>query len=729
MKEEHKIKEQSIDELLELRQRVAELESETEPKPPKGEGELDRRTIGSSRTDRTLGEKERLLLAFRKITQTALSSLDLEQILDNFAEQIVSAGIFPSLMIALVDDQNQSVEVVRNLTYRVINGTVVPYFRPSDRKVIGTRYDLNDSNITARVAREGEMKVIEEWDDRFDRSFDRPEYRSGRASYFIPVSYGDQVLAVLATGSLIEEKEEIIHRIEVMRPLLNEVATALKHAKLHKTLTESEEFNFALFQYNPIITIIVDLEGKVIKSNLAAGRLGDKLPKTGEVMYKDYAETCEIDMHAELMECIRSGNIKRFPELKHGDNFMDITIAPFPKGAIITSQDVTERKILEEQLLQAQKMEAVGRLAGGIAHDFNNLLTAINGYSELAKTQVGKGSALYKYIKEIRRSGERAANLTRQLLAFSRRQLIKSQIIDLNSVILDMDKMLRRLIGEDIEIVILPGKDLGSVKADPGQIEQTIVNLVVNSRDAMPEGGKIIIKTAKVDFVEAYSSGYDSIEPGAYVMISVSDIGTGMSNEVKSHLFEPFFTTKDPGKGTGLGLATVYGIVKQNEGHIFVDSQEGKGTTFRIYLPYFDEVAESPLDWDEEGYLPRGDETVLLVEDEQSVREFIGTILEDHGYAVLKASNGSEALSVVGKYDGPIHLLLTDIVMPVMGGQQLSEILKASRPEIKVLYTSGYTDDSIIRQGIADFKTAFLQKPFTASPLIRKVREVLDRQP
>ncbi len=393
-------------------------------------------------------------------------------------------------------------------------------------------------------------------------------------------------------------------------------------------------------------------------------------------------------------------------------------------GALAMVTDITRRKQLQEQFRQVQKMEAVGRLAGGIAHDFNNLLTAIMGYGQLLYEKLAAGDPLRAYVDTINKAGDRAAALTRQLLAFSRQQVLVPQVLDLNSVVADVNNMLRRLIGEDIDLVTVEGHDLWRVKADPGQIEQVILNLAVNARDAMPQGGKLTIKTANVMLEDAYARSHYPLKPGPYVMLAVSDTGCGMDEGTRAYIFEPFFTTKAKGMGTGLGLATVYGIIKQSRGYIWAESEEGRGTTFTIYLPR----TEEPLGAAEEAAAaapPRGTETVLLVEDEGEVRTLVRRGLENSGYTVLEAAQGEEALQVSAQYQGPIHLLLTDVVMPGMSGRELAQRLTPLRHEMKVLYMSGYADDAILRYGVLASGAAFLWKPFTADAVAQKVREVL----
>jgi PAS domain S-box-containing protein len=391
------------------------------------------------------------------------------------------------------------------------------------------------------------------------------------------------------------------------------------------------------------------------------------------------------------------------------------------------ARDLTERKQLEEQLRQAQKMQAVGQLAGGIAHDFNNLLQVILGYCELLLANLPQGDRMHGQVGEIRKAGDKAASLTRQLLAFSRRQVLQPEVLDLNEVVLNMDQALRRLLGERIDLVTILRPGLERVKADPVQIEQVILNLTVNARDAMPEGGRLTVETDDVELDEDYAREHPSVRPGPHVMLAVADTGAGMDAEALSHLFEPFFTTKEQGRGTGLGLATVYGIVTQSGGGISVESEPGKGSTFRIYLPRFEEEEVQAVQPEAALLrLPRGSETILLVDDEDAVRDLVRQMLQLCGYTVLEASGGEEALEVSGRYEGAIHLMVTDVMMPEMNGREVADRLGPLRPDMRVLYMSGYTDDEIVRQGVLGADVAFLQKPFAPEALARKVREVLD---
>ena len=397
----------------------------------------------------------------------------------------------------------------------------------------------------------------------------------------------------------------------------------------------------------------------------------------------------------------------------------------------LVAEDITERRLLEQQFRQAQKMEAIGRLAGGIAHDFNNLLMVISGYTQILLGELKGDSSLRKAANEIEKAADRAAALTRQLLAFSRKQVLSPKVLDLNALVLDNLKMLPRLIGEDIEVVNLPGAELGRIKADPGQLAQVILNLAVNARDAMPQGGKIILETLNVAVEEGYTQKRVSMPAGDYVMLAISDTGAGMDVETQSHIFEPFFTTKGQ-QGTGLGLSTVYGIVKQSGGYIWVYSEQGKGTTFKIYFPRVSE-AEVPAQAESRARKAvAGKETILLVEDEPTLRELVRRFLERHHYTVLEAEDGRAALDVVSQYTGRIHLLLTDIVMPDMNGRELARRLLRLRPGTPVIYMSGYTERTIQQNGELEPGLAFLQKPFTEETLMEKVRAVLEsreRQP
>ena len=438
-----------------------------------------------------------------------------------------------------------------------------------------------------------------------------------------------------------------------------------------------------------------------------------------------------------LREAIREGlacTVELLNFRKDGTKFWsNLAISPVSDagGRLVNfvgvQTDVTARRQLEAQLLQAQKMEAVGRLAGGVAHDFNNILSVILSYADLIGSDLTPGEPLHADVEEIRKAGLRATGLTRQLLAFSRQQVMEVRVLNLNDLLADIEKMLGRLLGADIDLTMLNARDVGNIKADAGQVEQIVMNLAVNARDAMPRGGHLTIGTANVTLDAAYAGAHHDIAPGSYVELAVTDDGTGMDKETQVRLFEPFFTTKEQGKGTGLGLATVFGIVKQSGGHILVYSEPGNGTTFKIYFPRVNAAAATqrspPISQEPEHRTG----TILLVEDEDQVRTLATTILRRQGYVVLDAPNGGEAMLICEQFGANIDLLLTDVVLPRMSGRQLAERLAPDRPSMRVLYMSGYTDDAVLQHGILDADVAFLQKPFTPTSLSRKVREVLVR--
>jgi len=395
------------------------------------------------------------------------------------------------------------------------------------------------------------------------------------------------------------------------------------------------------------------------------------------------------------------------------------------RARLVMATDVSEKKRLEAQLLQAHRLEAVGRLAGGVAHDFNNLLGVITGYSELLLKDLGPQHPGSKRVDEIQKAAEQAAGLTRQLLAFSRKQVLQPRILDVNEAVADMEKMLRRVIGEDIQLVTKPGADLGRIQADPGQIAHLLMNLVVNARDAMPKGGTLTFATANVALDAAYASGHPEVQPGPFVMLAVSDTGVGMDAQTQAHIFEPFFTTKERGKGTGLGLATVFGIVRQSGGSISVDSRLGAGTTCRVYFPRV-ERARSPFPGEPAALPPRGAETILLVEDAEPLRVMIREILEGAGYTVLEYGDPEAALRRLTNPEGLVGLMLTDVIMPGLSGPDLARRARIARPRINVLFMSGFTDEAMGPHGAVSAGTQFIQKPFTADALLAKVREALD---
>jgi PAS domain S-box-containing protein len=444
--------------------------------------------------------------------------------------------------------------------------------------------------------------------------------------------------------------------------------------------------------------------------------------------------------YLQIMEKVRKGErIAAFETVrrkKDGTTInVSVAIAPIEikngelVGSSNCSHDITRVKQLEEQFRQSQKLEAIGRLAGGVAHDFNNLLTVMYGYTQLLLDRLPPGDSQEDMLQEIKKAGERAASLTRQLLAFSRNQVLELKVLDLNAVVTESEKMLKRLVGEDIDLATVLNPNLGRVETDPGQLEQVLMNLVINARDAMPQGGKITIETANTVLDQTYCQLHRDVEPGNYVMLAMRDTGCGMNEHTKAHLFEPFFTTKDLGKGTGLGLAMIHGFVEQSGGHILVESEVGLGSTFKVYLPEVQKALRSsgklPQTIEK---MPRGNETILLVEDDDAVRAFARQVLQDCGYIILEAASGQKAIQLIKQHPHQVHILVSDVVMPGISGREVAEQVKALEPAIKVLFLSGYTDDAVIRCGILPSEVAFLQKPFTPSALGLKVRKVLDRQ-
>jgi PAS domain S-box-containing protein len=447
-------------------------------------------------------------------------------------------------------------------------------------------------------------------------------------------------------------------------------------------------------------------------------------------LWVDPADFERLDAQIRMLGAVRDMELQyRNQEgaLRTGSLSAEVIDLAGERCLVSVMRDISDHRLLEEQLLQAQKMEAIGRLAGGVAHDFNNLLAIILGYSDLLRDAIPAEGPAQKHLAEIRKAGDRAATLTRQLVAFSRKQVLELKVFDLNAVVIENYKMLRRLIGEDVELLLQPDSQATPVKADAAQMEQVVMNLAVNARDAMPKGGRLTIETANVVLDATQVHRRVTMPAGAYVMLAVTDSGVGMDPATQARIFEPFFTTKEKGKGTGLGLATVYGIVKQSGGYIWVYSELGQGTTFKIYLPRAEEPIEpEPANNKIPAASLRGTETVLLVEDEESVRKLAAHCLREQGYTVLEASTGAEALELARGHAQTIHLLVTDVVMPGMGGRDLADQLLVARPEARVLYVSGYTGNAIVHHGILEPGLFLLSKPFRPLELAQKVREVLD---
>jgi two-component system cell cycle sensor histidine kinase/response regulator CckA len=506
--------------------------------------------------------------------------------------------------------------------------------------------------------------------------------------------------------------------------LVRSIRYATERGRAVEALERREEHYRSLIEHSLDLISILNVDGTIRYVSPSHERiLGHRLD---DLVGQNVLSFVHPDDVAEVKEAFHRGDGAASLEFRfrHKDGAWrmlesfgrNLSHVPGVSGLVVNSRDVTDRKRLEEQLHHSQRLEAVGRLAGGVAHDFNNLLMIINGYSQMLLDGMNPGDPAHADLEQVVKAAERATDLTRQLLAFSRRQVVRPAVLNLNALVQNMDRMLRRVIGEDIELVATFAPNLGTVRADPGQIEQVILNLAVNARDAMPAGGKLMLETANVQITEELARTHPAPKIGPYVMLAMQDTGVGMDAEVLSRLFEPFFTTKE--NGTGLGLSTSYGIVKQSGGDIWVDSKPAHGATFRIFLPLADEPVEAvepPI----ESVVPRGAETILLVEDEEGVRRVLETMLTRHGYNVLPSASCGDAMALAERYTGPIHLLITDLVMPGMSGRAMAQSLIEKRPETKVLYVSGYGGPIDLEN-----RSGFLQKPFTTEQLAHKIREL-----
>lgn len=502
-------------------------------------------------------------------------------------------------------------------------------------------------------------------------------------------------------------------------------------------LREGEQRYRLLFQSNPHPMWVYDLETlRFLDVNDAAvHHYGYSKAEFLAMTVKDIRPEAEIPRLLDNIAATRDGLNHNgiWKHRKRDGTIIDVEVSAHAitfsgrRAEVVLVQDVTERLALEQRLRQTQKLEAIGQLAGGVAHDFNNAILPIMAYCEMLLTQLHAQDPLRRYAEQIARAAESAANLPRQLLAFSRKQVLQPEVIDLNGIVDGMAKMLRHVLGAPIKIVSRLSPTLDAVKADPGQIEQVLMNLAVNVRDAMPRGGTLTVETSNTELDAAYCHLHPNVTPGRYVVLAVSDTGCGMDRETQARAFEPFFTTKEKGKGTGLGLSSVYGIVTQSGGHVQLYSEPGQGSTFRVYLPAVQEAATTA-----EAIAPAetqgGGETILVAEDNDAVRQGIIDMLQAYGYTVVSAGDGKEALRIAETHPGTLHVLLTDVVMPEIDGRQLAERLRAVRPEVRIIFMSGYTEDVVIHQGVLHAGIEFVQKPFTPSVLARKVREVLDRR-
>ncbi|MBI2678389.1 MAG: PAS domain S-box protein [Candidatus Koribacter versatilis] len=675
------------------------------------------------RTEDALRESQALQSAMFRIAETAAMSEDLQQMYASIHQIIGELMYAPNFYIALYD---AAADLISFPYY--IDETEQP---PASRKP--------SRGLTEYVLTTGQP-FLSRLENLEDLVTDGAVKRIGAPSFDwmgVPLKKGETTFGVLAVQTYDEKIRYSDPDKELLTFVSQHVANAVQRRRDQEALKRSEERYRSLFERNMAGVFRSALDGEMLECNEAFAKMfgyerDELLGLPSHVLYPGGAE----ERAARIREFRSAGQMSNYETTyRRKDGRMvraiqNVAIVKDESGNDVTEGtvvDVTERHNLEEQLRQSQKMEAVGRLAGGVAHDFNNLLTVIKGYSELLLDGYGEADPRRAEVEEIRKAADRAGALTRQLLAFSRQQVLAPKTLNLNQVVQSMDALLRRLLGESIELSALLGEGVGQVRADPGQLEQVVMNLAINARDAMPRGGKLTLGTANAEIDELYAREHPTITPGRYVLLAVSDSGVGMDADTQAHIFEPFFTTKEQGKGTGLGLSTVYGIVKQSGGDIWVYSEIGVGTTFKVYLPRVDAPAEAvPGRAVPVAHREGGTETVLVVEDEAGVRALVRKFLERSGYRVLEAASGDQALAMAEKERGKIHLLLTDVVLPRMSGSELSKRLVQARPEMRVLYMSGYTDDAIVHHGVLSAGAAFVQKPFTADSLARKIREILD---
>lgn len=666
---------------------------------------------------------EQLQSALYRISDCANSVDDVGQLFETLHKIVGELMYAQNLYIALLDDSGEYLHF--------------PYFvDESDPPPTGRKLG---KGLTEFVLRTGKSLLADFERIRFleDKGEIEPLGPDCIDWLGAPLRQGNKVFGVIAVQSYDPANRYGDRDKEILTYVSQHISVALARKKQEEALRASEARHRSLVESAVYGMYRSSLDGKFLDVNPALVQMLG-YSSAEELLAVDMASEvyADPDQRAAVIQAYRDsgrlGTVELRWKRKDGHQItVRLSGTPFKNergetlGFEMIAEDISERRTLEDQLRQSQKMEAVGRLAGGIAHDFNNLLTVIKGYSELMLDDLDSADPLRHEVDEVKKAADRAASLTRQLLAFSRQQVLAPKILDLNVVVHNMDKLLHRLLGEDVDLFTVLEPGLGRVKADPGQIEQVLMNLAVNARDAMPQGGKLTVETANVDLDETYVRDHAAVKPGSYVMIAVSDTGTGMPEKVKSRIFEPFFTTKEVGKGTGLGLSTVYGIIKQSGGYIWVYSEVGRGSTFKVYLPRVDALAEIPIT---RSLQParHGSETVLLVEDEEGVRALVRQVLHKHGYNVLEARHGGEALLMCERHQGKIHMLLTDVVLQQMSGRELAERLLKLRPEMKVLYVSGYADDAIVHHGVLTAGMSFLQKPFTTEALARKVRYVLD---
>jgi PAS domain S-box-containing protein len=672
---------------------------------------------------------DRRLVRLRGLTRLSgliAASLDLDAVLSEIARAAAELMEAPAVGLWVAD------ETTRTLEPRAFSDGKLAATYP--RRRIGF-----DEGLPGWVATHRQAVIVPDvFADGRALAPDWFEQHGFRSAYIVPVVHQDSLLGVLAMNGRVPFDLDAEDQ-ELLESNVGHAALAIRNAQLYEDARGARDFLRSIAEHSPAGIVTTDARGHITYWSPRAEELLGYRPD--EILGRPVASFQRGGLEAarSLMRRLRQEERIREHEaeiLARDGRWVEcrFSLALLRNavgaeiGTLAILEDTTEHKRLEAQLRQAQKMEAVGRLAGGIAHDFNNLLAVIMGHSDLIKSVLRKGDALAHDVEQIRRASERAATLTRQLLAFSRRQFLQPQVIDLNTLVGNLATMLRRLIGEHVQLELRLDPGAGRVSADPGQIEQVVMNLTVNARDAMPQGGRVVLETAAVVLDQAFVATHPGSTPGPHVRLSIDDTGCGMGPEVLSHLFEPFFTTKEPGRGTGLGLSTVYGIVKQHRGYIGVTSEPGRGSTFAVHLPRVETKPTPERTAPREPLRPGGRETVLFVEDEVALRDLMHRVLTKGGYTVLAAGDGLEALALVEEHSHPIDLVVTDVIMPRMSGPELASRLRARDPGIRLLYVSGYTADQL-RSAQTDLgaDATLLPKPFTSDGLLRKVREVLDR--
>ncbi|MBN1220313.1 MAG: PAS domain S-box protein [Anaerolineae bacterium] len=674
------------------------------------------------KAEKEIHQRNRDLALLNRVIAASVANLEPQVILETVCRELALTFDFPIVFVALLTNDNTTVEVIADYN---VSGKPAAKFPIPIENVPAAQYVLaHKTHIVVENAQN---------DSRMAPVRDLLRYYNVASLLGLPFIIEEEIVGFLAIQTN-EPHHFLPEEIELIQRVADQISGVLARLQLEK---ERRRLSAAIEQTVESM-IITDTDGTIVYVNPAFEHVSgyNRLEAIGQNANILKSGRHDEAFYRELWKTISTGRVwqgRMVNQTREGKFYTDeTTITPIRNegGEIVNyisvQRDVTHELELEEQLRRSQKMEAVGELTAGIAHDFNNLLTAINGFAELLLHRMEPDTPAYEMAGKILRSGQQAADLVSQLLAFGRKQIIRPQVLNLNTVVRNVQEMLQRVIGEAIELDTILAPDLWSVEVDPAQMEQVIINLAINARDAMPEGGKLIIETTNVVLDQDYVTDHLGSQPGEHVMLSVTDTGHGMSREIQARIFEPFFTTKDVHEGTGLGLAMVFGIIKQSKGNIWVYSEEGLGATFKIYLPRAAESAHTLRQPIQLADLPRGTETILLVEDDTMVRELAARVLREQGYTILEATHGREALEVAQDHSGKIHLLLTDMVMPQMGGRALSDQIQERCPGIKILLTSGYSGTAMIRQGITSPDMVFIQKPFLPADIIRKVRQVLD---